>query len=302
MNEFKKSRYLDHSDECDYRRWCYGKSGGKAPPPPDPVATASAQAAANKEAVYESARVNQINQVGPGGSVSFSGEIGSPDRTQTINLSPESQKIFDNQQGIGGDLTDFARQYVPRVAESLDTPFNTANLGVDAPVANDEARQRIEQGLMDRLSPQFEKDESALISRLANQGIGLGSEAYSDAMGDFNQAKTDARLATIGQAGNEYSRDFGMQSQVYNQSLSDALLNRTQGLNEVSALLQGAPALQSPTGGAVSQYQTAPGDLQGAQGMNYQGQMNAYNQRVSEANSQNGAMAALGAAAIAAMF
>lgn len=302
--QIKKSRYLDQSDEYDFRRWCYGKGGGSPPAAPDPAATARAQGLANKEAVLESAKVNQINTVGPSGSVTFSGEIGGPDRTQTTTLTPEGQRIFNAQQGIAGDLSEFAQGYVPRVADSLSTPFNTSDLGVNAPVANDAERQRIEQGLMDRLEPRFDRDEDALRNRLANQGIGVGSEAFTDSMGDFNQAKTDARLATIGQAGSEYARDFGMQGQAYNQALSDALLNRTQGLNEVSALLQGSPALSGPQGQPVSQYQVSPADYQGAAAMKYQGDMNAYNQRVGQSNAMMGGLfglgSSLGAAAITA--
>jgi len=292
---------LDFSPDCgidfDYRRWCYGggKGGGSAPAAPDPAATAAAQGQANKEAVRESAKVNQINQVGPYGNVTYTGDIGSPDRTQTTTLNPTAQAVLDGQQNVSRSLTDFAQEYVPRVAEGLETPFNTADVG-QAPVANDAERQRIEDGLMDRLNPRFEKDEAALQTRLANQGIGVGSEAYSDAYDDFNQAKTDARLSVIDRAGSEYARDYGLKQSAYNQNLSDALLNRTQGLNEVSALVQGAPALQSPPNVSPAQYQIAPGDFQGAAALKYQGDLNAYNQRVGGAQSSMGGLFGLGSA------
>ena len=80
------------------------KSGGSsaAPAAPDPVATANAQAAANKEAVRESALVNQINQVTPYGTLKYTGEVGAPDRTATTTLSPAQQQMLDltNQAGI----------------------------------------------------------------------------------------------------------------------------------------------------------------------------------------------------------
>ena len=302
----KTSRYAEISFEPDpgidddLSRYCYGKGGGgSAPAAPDPAATARAQGLANKEAVYESARVNQINSVNPQGSVTYSGEIGSPDRTQTTSLNPEAQRIFDAQQGVAGDLTNFANQYVPRVADSLSQPFNTADLGA-APTANPAERQRIEQGLMDRMDPYFERDEAAMQSRLANQGIGLGSEAYSAASDDFNRAKNDARLGTIASAGNEYARDFGLESNAYNQQLSNALLNRTQGLNEVSALLQGSPSIGQPNAGQPAQYQVAPGDIAGATAMKYQGDLNNYNQRVGQGNAGMGGLFSLGGAALGA--
>jgi hypothetical protein len=48
-----------------------GKSSPSTPAPPDPVATANAQAAANKEAAYETARLNRINQITPYGSLTY---------------------------------------------------------------------------------------------------------------------------------------------------------------------------------------------------------------------------------------
>ena len=48
-----------------------GKKSPSAPAAPDPVATANAQAAANKEAAYETARLNRINQITPYGSLTY---------------------------------------------------------------------------------------------------------------------------------------------------------------------------------------------------------------------------------------
>lgn len=282
----------------DYNRWAYkGKGGGSAPAPPDPAATAAAQAAANKEAVRESAKVNQINQVTPYGNVTFTGGIGEPDRTQTLTLDPQSQQILEQQRNVSGGLTDFAQQFVPRVAQGLETPFSTQSIA-PRPEYNEETRSRVEQALFDRLNPQFDRDQERLETRLANQGIGLGSDAYSGAFEDFDRAKTDARLAAINQAGSEAQRDFGLQTQSYNQAISDALLNRGQGLNEVSALLQGAPAIQTPTLPQPAQYQVAPPDIMGANALNYQGQLNAYNQRQANNRGLMGGLFGLGAAAI----
>lgn len=279
-----------------------GGKGGSAPAAPDPAATAQAQAQANKEAVLESAKVNQINQVSPYGNVSYSGTIGSPDRTQTLTLPPEVQAILEGQRNVAGSLTDFAGQFVPQVAGQLGTPFNTANLGVQAPQINDNTYNTVANSLLDRLQPQFERDQNALNTQLANQGIGLGSEAYSNAQSDFGRSRNDARLAALGQAGAEASRQYGLQSQSYNQALSDALLNRTQGLNEVSALLQGAPAIQTPAAPNPAQYQVAPGDYQGAASLQYQGALNNYNQQQQSRNAALGGIAGLGAAALPLVF
>lgn len=269
-----------------------GGKSGSAPRAPDPAATAAAQTAANKEAVRESALVNQIGQVTPFGNVSFSGEIGTPERTQTLTLPPEVQAALEGQQRIAGGLTGFAEQFVPRVAESLGTPFSTESLG-PAPTAD---RQRIEDALLGRLEPLIARDEDRLRNRLANQGIAQGSEAFGSALDDFGRGRTDARLATIGQAGQEFSRDFGLQQQARQQAISEALLNRTQGLNEVSALLQGAPALQQPSLPQPSQFQVQPADILGAQQLQFAGQQNAFNQNQAGNRSALGGLAGLGGA------
>jgi hypothetical protein len=77
---------------------------------PDPLATAQAQQGVNQEALRYAALMNQINQTGPFGSVSYSGEIGSPNRTQTTTLSPEIQAILNGQLQGSQSLTNLANQ------------------------------------------------------------------------------------------------------------------------------------------------------------------------------------------------
>ena len=96
-----------------------GLLGGKAPKPPDPYATAAAQSGLNKEAVRESAIHNQINQVSPLGRSIWSGEIGSPDRTQTTELSPEQQGLLQQSQGIQGSVGGLIEALLPQVGQAL---------------------------------------------------------------------------------------------------------------------------------------------------------------------------------------
>ena len=77
--------------------------GKSAPKPPDPVKTAEAQAEFNREAARESALMNQINQVTPWGQQRWTGELGSPDRTQHTILNPLlGEIIFGSGGGMGG--------------------------------------------------------------------------------------------------------------------------------------------------------------------------------------------------------
>ena len=90
-----------------------GSSPPPAPTPPDPVKTAQAQSQANRAAIRESAKVNQINQITPFGRTSWSGTIGGPDRTQTTSLNPEINSIF-----FGGD------GLLSQIRGATNTPLN----------------------------------------------------------------------------------------------------------------------------------------------------------------------------------
>lgn len=85
---------------------CFGSS----PKPPDPIATAQAQSGINRADLGYAAQLNQMNQTGPFGSVTYSGEIGSPDRTQTTTLAPGMQHVLDGQTQLTGGLTDLANR------------------------------------------------------------------------------------------------------------------------------------------------------------------------------------------------
>ncbi len=96
---------------------------GSAPRPPDPYQTATMQSGINRADLGYAAGLNQINQTGPWGSVTYSGEIGSPDRTQTTTLTPEMQGILNGQTRLTGGLTDLANERLagaPRTNFTLD--------------------------------------------------------------------------------------------------------------------------------------------------------------------------------------
>lgn len=67
-------------------------------------------------------------------------------------------------------------------------------------------RQRIEQGLMDRLNPSLGIERQKYETQLADQGIRYGSPAYENAMRNYSMQANDARLGVIGQGGAEQQR------------------------------------------------------------------------------------------------
>ena len=182
----------------------------------------------------------------------------------------------------------------------------------------------VRQGAIDaansRLQPQFKQQEDELRTRLLNSGIPEGSEQWNRAYTQMNQAQNDSRQQTIlnaeqltgqaiGQAGqlraiplDEQARIASMaggQGNQATQAMQTALALRAQPTNEAAALLTGqqvgVPQLQQ-----VPQTQVAPTDYIGLMGQNYQGQLNAYGQKVQSGNAATGAVAGmLGSAAMA---
>jgi hypothetical protein len=82
---------------------------------------------------------------------------------------------------------------------------------------SDAARQRTENALynsaVDKLTPQFERQQSNLATMLQNQGIPVGSEAYSRAMGDLEEKQNatlqQAAYQSILEGRNAFSQSLG---------------------------------------------------------------------------------------------
>lgn len=274
-----------------------GKSS-KAPAPPDPAKTAAAQALANKEAVYESARVNQMRQVTPTGEVSYSGKIGSPGRTQTTTLAPAQRNQLDQKNQLAAALgglsldragqIDLGRFALPGGAPTLQDTSDVEN--------------RQYERAMELMSPEFDRQERRMETNLAQRGIPIGGEAYSDVQGQFdksrNEAVKGAAFDAMRAGQTEQSRLYGAERGAYGDKLSDQLLERQQPMNELAAILQGSPALSGPQAASPAGYQMGAPDISGMIQNQYQGQMNNYNQQQQQKQSAMGGLFSLGSAAL----
>jgi hypothetical protein len=215
-----------------------GGGGGQAyPTPPDPVATAQAQGAANKEAAIASQELNMINQRSPYGNLDFAqtgtSAAETPQYTATSTLSPSGQKQLDltNQAAEKYGLT--ANEQLNQVSGQLSQPVNFGDLSPApvadlstlgqaptasfsglgaAPIANEQTRQSVRQSIQDREQPLQERRLDQLRSRLDTQGIAQGSKAYSDAMFDYDRGLNDFNLAADNQALNQMSQLYGLQA------------------------------------------------------------------------------------------
>lgn len=110
----------------------------KAPEAPDYAAAATAQGEANLNSALASNFLNQVSQVGPTGSLTYTNDPSRsytlPDGTvipgtiATTTLSPEQQRLYDQNVALSTSLNDLAAQGIGYVGDAVSTPLDTSNL------------------------------------------------------------------------------------------------------------------------------------------------------------------------------
>ncbi|MGL4999525.1 MAG: tail fiber domain-containing protein [Cetobacterium sp.] len=245
------------------------------------------------------AQLQNVDQYTPYGSQTFTdiGTKDSPKWRSDITLSPEQQQLLNISQGQDIALANLGGQQIGRISDAVSTPFSFGGLKNNVSEGDVMAQQmRAEEALMSRMNPQFAQDEEALRTRLINQGIGQGSEAYSREMNTFNQGKNDARTQAI-LAGQQYGGTAQEQVlQRRQQEISDYMTQRNAPLNEYTAMTSGSQ-IQNPT------FQSGLGN-QGINSFDISGAMkDYYSNKAAVANNKNAATTSfLGSAAGAFLF
>ncbi|MEM7318837.1 MAG: hypothetical protein AAF408_07420 [Pseudomonadota bacterium] len=266
--------------------------GTPSPPaPPDPNVTASAQTATNIGTAVANTAGGQVNQITPYGSLTYD-QTGTyqyvdplngrthdiPTYTATTELSPEAQFIHDQNLGAQAGLAETANQQATFLRDYLGEPatFDTAAI-----------EDRLSELGRARLDPRFAEEEDALRTRLANQGIGYGSEIYDRQMGDFQEYKNDAynQLALQGRS----------------QAFGEIAAQRNQPINEISALLSGSQ-VAAPQFSIANPAQAPTVDYAGLVQQDYANRLGAWQQQANSRNSLMGGLfrlaGGLGSAAI----
>jgi len=215
---------------------------------------------------------------------------GTPRFTATQTLSPAEQEALNLSNQAQSLYGTAAVRQLGAVQEQLGRPFE-----FDPGAYGDTAmgRNAVETALMERLQPQLDRDRAAMENRLANQGIMLGSEAYRNAMNQYEQQVADQRLAIVGAAGQEENRMAALRQ----QRLQEQLALRGQPINEATALLTGQ-MVGSPSFVNTPQTNVAPTDYLGAVGMQQTALQNQYNQRMQNYQTQLSGLYGLGSAAL----
>jgi len=243
-----------------------GKSS--APPTPDYVGAANATAAGNLDMARLQTEANRVNQITPYGSLTYSQDPNNQDSwTQTETLTPQAQATLDKQMALSDKYADVANIGFDKTRSLLENPeLDMSGL----PARGINVGQTAQDAILSRLRPQLDSREEALRTRMANQGIALGSEAYGKEMTAAGQNRNDLEMQAALQGINldQANRTSAMQEQAYIQD---------RPLNLINALRTGGQ-VQSPQFQQFAQQAlTAGPNTLGATQAQYEGDLANYN-------------------------
>lgn len=294
----------------------------KAPKAPDYQAAAKEQGEANLNSSLATTYLDRINQYGPEGSMVYrdTGTRTLPNGTTIpiqdviTTLSPDQQKLYDQNNQISTNLNDLAIGGIDYVGNTVNKPFDTSQLGnrvTKLPGAEDFGRQRDEvvAALMERMAPQLAKQENSLRTRLSNQGFAPGTEAYTADYDVFNRGRNDAQLAAI-LAGsqeqdrllNQSARAGEFQNQSREAGIQEQAFFRNEPLNTLNALRTGNQAQMPQFGAPASATAIAPAPIYAATNDGYNAQLKAYEQQMAGYSGLLSGLGQLGGAALTGGF
>ena len=259
----------------------------KAPTPPDPKETSAAQTGTNIGTAIANNTMTMVEQTTPYGALThtqsgtqaytdpFTGKTYQiPRYTANTTLSAGEQGILDANTAARTNLAQTGANQSEFLKEYLAQPANFDTSAIEG---------RLNELGSSRLDPRFAQEEDAMRTRLANQGIVPGSEAYNREMQSMGQTKNDAYnslyLSGRGQAFDELSA------------------MRNQPINEITALLSGSQ-VQNPNVQQSQPQGAATTDVAGLINANYGQRMQAWQQDAASQQSLLGGLFGLGKAAI----
>lgn len=243
--------------------------------------TAEEQSGLNKESAIAQSNLNSVNQVTPSGSLTYkttgTNPDGTPIRTATTNLSPDEQNIYNLGQTTRSNIGQIGVDQSSRIGKLLGTPVN---------LSNDATEARLMELGHKRLDPVLAQRRSSTETDLINRGITPGTEAYDRAMRGVTQGENDAysQLLLTG----------------HGQGVQEALTERNQPINEITALQSGSQVSQ-PNFVNAPQSNVAATNLGGTNlgPIDYSGMVNSnYLAGVSQNNAMLGGLAGIAGTAL----
>lgn len=281
-----------------------GGKGGSAPAAPDPYATA----AATTQEQDQTAAYNKAL-----GATNFSNPFGSESTTQTGTDPNTGAPIYGTSIGVNPQLGSSIQSLLGQVGQSGQISSNVLNglMGLSGslnPQAAQSAQQQGQQAAYaaqtQYLDPQFAQGQESLTSQLANQGLTPGSDAYNNAMLNFNNQKQQAysNAANTSELTGSQIGTQNYQNQLAGISSQAGLLGQEEGIGQTPYSNLGSLASLIPGYAGTGSASAQSPDIGSYINNSYQGQLANYNAGVSSSNSTDSAIAGLGSAALLAAF
>lgn len=262
--------------------------GGDSPAAPDYTGAAQATAAGNLEAAKYATVANRANQYTPYGSLTWQrGATDFDPWTQRINLTPEGQSLLDQSNRTSQNLANLQDTSSARVAAQQAAGWGDDKL-VQSPFNPGETAQ---DAIMRRMQPQLDRSRNSAETRLANQGIQQGSEAWRNDQNDIGRQENDAysQAALQGISTGQQARQQGIQEQQY---------FNTRDLNALNALRTGSQVTNPTFGGYAQQATTQGADMMGAANAQYNAALGASNAKNAGISNLTSGLFSLGGAAL----
>lgn len=249
------------------------------PAPPDPVATANAQAAANKDTAIAQQQLNMVDQYTPYGNLTYeqvgSWADGTPRFKSNTVLSPDQQRNLEQQSQFDNLVNQLGISQTQKLSGHLDSPINLNNEAVES---------RLMELGSKRLNPLFEQRRQSQLTELMNRGIAPGSEAFENERRALMEQENDAfnQLLLSGRG----------------QAVQESLTARNQPINEITALMSGGQVSQ-PNFTGTPQTNVAGTDVAGLTMDAYRyGPLAQYQAKVGNQQAMMGGLFGLGGAAL----
>ena len=213
-----------------------------------------------------------VNTYGPNGQVIYQADPNAPGGySMTTAYSPQQQALYDRQQeALGGLMNAITQQGAGIKGLSYGADLSKLNpgegvvktfdkggqlkynfdpgqpiqgsVGGDLSTARQQAIDSVYNQATSRLDPRFQREESQLETKLANQGLSMNSDAYKGAEDRFRDYKNDAynqaQYSAIGAGEDAAQNMFGRQlgqgqfanqaaGQMFAQNMGQAGFNNT---------------------------------------------------------------------------
>lgn len=114
----------------------------------------------------------------------------------SAQINPATWYMMNYLNGIDTTAVDNTNKTLAQTGYNLSQTLNNRPDYIYTVDGSDEARQRMEnatyQSYIDKLTPQFANQTADLETKLQNQGLAVGSEAYQRAMTDLQNSQNEA--------------------------------------------------------------------------------------------------------------